>query len=361
VDGARRIKFSAEECVKETFTIRRLCLLVTCATVFMIANNTIAKAQGPYHVAAQWKIGGDSWWDYLAVDPASHLLYVTHGDHVVVIDAATGKVKTNITGFKGTHGVAFDTSGKFGYISDGGADQVAVFDRKTDAILARVPAGSNPDGITFDPVTQTVWAFNGRSNSATVISDQTHKVIATVPLPGKPEFPVADGKGSVYDNIESLSEIVRIDARTHAILAAWPIAPCHGPSGLAIDKKHDRLFAVCDGVMAVVDARTGKVVATPKIGDGPDAARFDATHQLAFSSNGEGTLTVVHEDSPNSYTVLQTLPTKGGARTMALDESTGTIYTATGDFGPRPAATPEQPHPRPSLVPGSFVVLVIKR
>ena len=347
--------------MRDLLTTRRLGLLAACAAVFMIANHGIARAQGPYHVAAQWKIGGDGGWDYMAVDPGSHLLYVTHGDHVAVIDTATGKVKTNITGLKGIHGVAFDTSGKFGYISDGRADEVVVFDRRTDAIVAHVPAGNNPDGIAFEPVTQTVWAFNGHSNSATVISDETHKVVATVPLPGKPEFPVADGKGSVYDNIESLSKIVRIDARTHTILAAWPIAPCEGPSGLAIDKKHDRLFAVCDGVMAVVDAQTGKVVATPKIGDGPDAARFDAKRQLAFSSNGEGTLTVVHQDSPDSYAVLQTLPTKRGARTMALDESTGTIYTMTADFGPRPAATAEHPHPRPSLVPGSFVVLVIKR
>jgi DNA-binding beta-propeller fold protein YncE len=347
--------------MNKTFTIRWLGLLAACAAVFVMANNVAAEAQGPYHVAAQWKIGGDSGWDYIAVDPASQILYITHGNHVVVMDTATGKVKTDITGLKGVHGVAFDTSGRFGYISDGRANEVVVFNRKTGAIVAHVPAGTNPDGITFEPVTQTVWAFNGRSNSATVISDQTHKVVATVSLPGKPEFPVADGKGSVYDNIESLSKIVRIDAKTHTILAAWPIAPCEGPSGLAIDKKHDRLFAVCDGVMAVVDAKTGKVVATPKIGDGPDAARFDAKHQLAFSSNGEGTLTVVHEDSPNSYAVLQTLPTKRGARTMALDESTGTIYTVTADFGPRPAATPEHPHPRPSLVPGSFVVLVIKR
>ena len=347
--------------MNKTFTNRWVGLLAACAAIFMIGNNAMARAQGPYHVAAQWKIGGNSWWDYMAVDPASHLLYVTHGDHVAVVDTATGKVKTNITGLKGVHGVAFDTSGRFGYISDGGANDVVVFNRKTDAIVARVPAGTNPDGITFEPVTQTVWAFNGRSNSATVISDKTHEVVATVSLPGKPEFPVADGKGSVYDNIESLSEIVRIDAKTHTILAAWPIAPCEGPSGLAIDRKHDRLFAVCDGVMAVVDAGNGKIVATPKIGNSPDAARFDARHQLAFSSNGEGTQTVIHEDSPNSYRVLQTLPTKRGARTMALDESTGTIYTVTGDFGPRPAATAENPHPRPSLVPGSFVVLVIKR
>jgi YVTN family beta-propeller protein len=355
------IHFSSEEIVKKNSRFYWFAISAAIFAIFMLVSNGTAKADGPYHVATQWKIGGDSWWDYLAVDPASQLLYVTHGDHVVVIDTATGKVKANITGLKGVHGVAFDTSGKFGYISDGGANEVVVFNRKTDAIVTRVRAGTNPDGIVFEPVTQTVWAFNGRSNSATVIDDATHKVVATVPLPGKPEFPVADGKGSVYDNIESLSEIVHIDARTHKVLAAWPIDPCKGPSGLAIDKKHERLFAVCDGVMAVVNAKTGKVVATPKIGDGPDAARFDAKHELAFSSNGEGTLTVVHENSPDSYTVLQTLPTKRGARTMALDETTGTLYTVTGDFGPRPAATAEHPHPHPSLLPGSFVVLVIQR
>lgn len=320
-----------------------------------------AWAQGPYHVTTQWKIGGDTGWDYLAVDPVSHLLYVTHGNHVVVIDPSSGKVKADITGLQGTHGVAFDTSGKFGYISDGRANQVVVFDRKTKAILDRVPAGTNPDGIVFDPATQTVWAFNGRSNSATVIADKTHEVVATVALPGKPEFPVSDGKGSIYDNIESLSEIVHIDARSHKVLAAWPIAPCEGPSGLAIDREHDRLFAVCDGTMAVVDAKTGKVVATPPIGQGPDAARFDSKHRLAFSSNGEGTLTVVRENSPDSYTVIQTLKTKPGARTMALDESTGKIYVVTADFGPPPADATGQSHRRRSVVPGTFEVLAISR
>ena len=337
------------------------CLLAASAVMVMIVGTGVAVAQGPYHVTAQWKIGGDGGWDYLAVDPMSKLLYVARGSHVLVLDTTSGKVKADIAGLKGTHGVAFDTSGKFGYISDGGANEVVVFARKTNSILQRVPAGTNPDGIVFEPVTQTVWAFNGRSKSATVIDDSTHQVVATVPLPGKPEFPVADGKGSIYDNIEDLSQIVHIDAKTHKVLASWPIAPCEGPSGLAMDRKHRRLFAVCDGKMAVVDADTGKVIATPAIGDGPDAARFDPKHQLAFSSNGEGTLTVVHEDSPNAYTVLQTLPTKRGARTMEIDEASGKIYVVTADFGPRPAATADRPRPRPSILPGSFVILVISR
>lgn len=347
--------------MKSNFKLQLFWLAAAGLAIFMVACGGTAVAQGPYHVTAQWKIGGDTGWDYLAMDPVSKLLYVTRGDNVVVIDTFSGTVKADISGLTRTHGVVFDTSGKFGYISDGGANQVVVFDRKTNAIVTRVPAGTNPDGMVFEPVTQTAWAFNGRSKTATVIDDTTHQVVATVTLPGRPEFPVADGKGSIYDNIEDLSEIAHIDAKTHTVVAAWPIAPCEGPSGLAIDKKHDRLFSVCDGKMAVVDAQTGKVVATPTIGDGPDAARFDAKHQLAFSSNGEGTLTVVHEDSPDAYSVVQTLTTKKGARTMDLDEATGKIYVVTADFGPRPPATADQPHPRPSLVPGSFVVLVISR
>ena len=334
-------------------------LAVATLAILAITGLNAAGAQSPYRVTAQWKIGGDTKWDYLAQDPMSKLLYVTHGDRVVVVDTSVGKVNAEITGLKGVHGVAFDTSGRFGYISDGAANEVVVFDRRTNGVVAHVPAGVNPDGIVFEPVTQTVWAFNGRSNSATVIADANHQVVATVPLPGKPEFPVADGKGAIYDNIENLSEIVHIDAKTHKVLAAWPTAPCEGPSGLAIDRQHDRLFAVCDGKMAVVDARTGKLVATPAVGEGPDAARFDARRQLVFSSNRDGTLTVIHEDSPNSFSVLQTLATKSGARTMELDEASGKIYVVTADFESASAAAPGPPASHSRIVPGSFEVLVI--
>lgn len=335
---------------------------IASGAVLLACGAAKAKGQGPYHVSAQWKIGGVTGWDYLAIDPASQLLYITHGDHVVVIDPSTGRVKHNITGLKKTHGVVFDTSGKYGYISDGDANEVVVFDRNTDAIVDRVPAGNKPDGMVFEPVTQTVWAFNGHSKNATVIDDVTHKVVATVALPGEPEFPVADGKGSIYDNLEDVSKIVHIDAKTHTVMDTWSILPCEGPSGLAIDTEHSRLFSVCDGKMAVVNANSGKIVAMPTIGDGPDAAGFDPKHMLAFSSNGSsGTLTVVHEDSADSYPVVQNLATKRGARTMALNQATGTIYVVTADFGPRPAPTAAEPHPHPVLIPGSFEVLVISR
>jgi YVTN family beta-propeller protein len=320
---------------------------------------TPAWAQGPFHVEAKWNVGGEGRWDYMAVDPASKLLYVTRQDHVIVVNTQSGKQVADITGLHGTHGVVFSTGGKVGYITDGGGNQVAVFDRKTNQIVKTIPAGTNPDGAVFEPVTQTAWAFNGGSHDATAIDDNSQSVVATVKLPGKPEFPVADGKGSIFVNIEDKNEIVHIDAKSHSIVATWPVAPCEGPSGLAIDRMHNRLFSVCDGKkMVVVDTTTGKVVAVPAIGDGPDAAAYSPQDKYAFSSNGDGTLTVIRQDSPDKYTVVQNLVTQRGARTMALDPDGKRVYLATADFGPAPAPTAAVPRPRPSMVPGSFVILV---
>ncbi|HEX4321420.1 MAG TPA: YncE family protein [Acidobacteriaceae bacterium] len=317
-----------------------------------------AFAQKPFTIQDKWKIGGEGGWDYLTSDSAAKRLYITHGGRVEVIDSASGKSIGAITGLKGTHGVALDDAGKYGYISDGGANEVVVFDRATLQKVTSIPAGTNPDGIAFEPVTKTVWAFNGRSKDVTVIDTATQKVVATVALPGKPEFPVADGKGVVFDNIEDKNEIVRLDAKNPKITATWSVSPCESPSGLAIDREGRRLFAVCDEKkMAVVDANTGKVIATPAIGNGPDAASYDPKRKLAFSSNGEGTVTVV-DASNGSYKVLQNLATQQGARTMTLDTATGRIYVVTAQFGPRPAATASNPRPRPAIIPDSFTVLV---
>jgi YVTN family beta-propeller protein len=329
--------------------------------ILTFTSSSALLAEGPYHVQDKWKVGGDGGWDYLAVDPQSGLLYITRGNHVMVVDTTAGKAVADITGLKGTHGVAFDTNGKDGYISDGASNAVAVFDRSSNKITQTIPAGTNPDGILFEPTTRTVWAFNGRSKNATVIDAKTKQVVATIPLPGKPEFPVADGKGSVFVNIEDKNEIVHLEAKSHKLVAEWPIS-CESPSGHAIDVAHGRLFAVCDGKkMAVVDASTGKVVATPEIGDGPDAAGFDPNTGNAFSSNGDGTLTIVHEDSPDAYSVAQNVETQKSARTMALDPKTGKVYLVAAEFGPRPAATPENPRPRPSIMPGSFVIIVVSK
>jgi YVTN family beta-propeller protein len=324
-----------------------------------VCGSMAAFAQKPYSVLTQWKIGGEGGWDYLTSDPAAHRLYLTHGPRVEVLDSDTGKIVGSITGLKGTHGVALDDTGKYGYVSDGGANAVVVFDRTSFATVATIPAGTNPDGIVFEPKTKTVWAFNGRSSNATVIDTAQRKAVATIALSGKPEFPVADGTGTVFANIETRNEIVRFDAAAKTITATWPVANCDSPSGLAIDTAGRRLFAVCDGgKMAVVDANTGKTVANPAIGDGPDATRYDAKRKLAFSSNGGGTLTIVDASKP-TYPVLQNLDTQKGARTMTLDWVTGRIYLATAQFGERPAPTAANPHPRPAIVPGSFTILVV--
>jgi DNA-binding beta-propeller fold protein YncE len=334
-------------------------LALTGSLAVVLTAWSTAVAQKPYAVLDHWTVGGEGGWDYLTNDPAAHRLYLTHGPRVEVLDTESGKVVGSITGLKGTHGVALDDAGKYGYISDGGANAVVMFDRSSFATVASIPAGTNPDGIVFEPVTKTVWAFNGRSSNATVIDTSERKVVATIALDGKPEFPVADGSGTVFANIESKNEIVRFDAAAKKITATWPLTSCESPSGLAIDTAGHRLFAVCDGgKMAVVDATSGKTIANPKIGDGPDAARYDGQRKLAFSSNGEGTLTIIDADK-ESYPVLQTLTTQKGARTLSLDTASGRLYLATATFGERPAPTATNPHPRPSIAPGSFTVLVV--
>jgi len=336
---------------------RRIALTLAAAGLFAATLT----AQQPYRVVDHWKLGGEGGWDYLLADSAAHRLYITHGPRVEVLDTATGKPVGSITGLHGTHGIALDDAGKFGYISDGGGNAVVVFDRATLATVATVPVGTNPDGIVFEPATQTVWAFNGRSKDVTVIDAASRKVVATIPLPGKPEFPAVDDKGNVFDNIEDKNEIVRLDAKTNKLTATWPTTGCDSPSGLAFDVAGSRLFPVCDGnKMAVVDSNTGKVLANPAIGDGPDAAGWDAQHKLAFASSGDGILSVVDAASAD-YKTIESLPTQRGARTMAYDSATDRIYLVTAEFGPKPTPTPEVPRPRAPIVPGSFTVLVVGR
>jgi YVTN family beta-propeller protein len=314
-----------------------------------------------YHVATEWKVGGQGGWDYLRSDDATHRLYLTHNARVEVLDTTTGKPIGAVTGLKSTHGVAFNTDGKTGYISDGAGNAIVVFDRASLAIIATVPAGTNPDSIAFEPLTKTAWAFNGRSTSVSVLDSATNTVVATIPLPGKPEFAQVDGKGLVYDAIEDKNQIVKLDARARKVVDVWPTTGCKSPSGTAIDTAGHRLFAVCDeGKMIVLDTNTGKVLGLASIGKSPDAAAFDPKNNLAFSSNGEGTLSVIDASKPDFPTV-QTLKTARGARTMALDATTGRIFLVTAEFGPAPEPTPTAPRPRPAVIPDSFKVLVIER
>ncbi len=342
------------------FLLRRIKLVGAIAVCGWMLGVAPAAAQQPYQILDHWKIGGTGGWDYLLADSANHLVYVTHGPRVEVIDTDTGKAVGAIAGMKGTHGVALDEQGKYGYISDGGSNNVVVFDRHSFQTVTTIAAGTNPDGIVFDPSTKTVWAFNGRSSNVSVIDAATNQVVATIDVPGKPEFAVADGKGSVYDNIETANEIVRFDAKARKITATWKLSNCDSPSGLAMDRQHRKLFAVCDGKkMAVVDADSGKQIASPDIGEGPDAANFSAKHQLAFSSNGAGSLSVI--DAANGYKAVEELPTARGARTMTYDDAKDRVYLVTAKFGPAPEATAQMPHPRPAVLPDSFEVIVVGR
>lgn len=331
------------------------------SSILLFCSAAVPALSQEYKTTGAISIGGTGGWDYLAADSQNRRLYVSHGGEVVVIDLDSEKVVGHITGLEGIHGIAVADDLGAGFISDGRANEVVMFDLKSLAVKQKIKAGTNPDGIVYDPASRRVFAFNGRSQDATVIDAAEGAVAGTIKLGGKPEFPVSDGRGSVYDNIEDKSEIVRIDSKSLAITARWSISPCESPSGLAIDASNRRLFSVCDNkLMAIVDADSGKVIATPAIGEGPDAAAYDPVTHLAFSSNGEsGTLTVVRETSPDQYAVAETVQTAERARTMALDEKTHKIYLSTAKFGPAPAATASMPRPRPPVLPGTFKLVVV--
>jgi YVTN family beta-propeller protein len=309
-----------------------------------------------------WKLGGEGSWDYIAVDPTSHILYIARLNRIMLVDLQSGKVVTEITSLTHAHGIAFDNQGKVGYISDGGAGKVLAFDRATYKILATIPAGKNPDSVLFEPTQHRVFAFNGGSHDATVIDAATNSVITTIPMTGTPEFSVTDGAGNVFVNIEDSSVVLRLDAATLKTTASWPLDPGETPSGLAIDTAGHRLFSVCDNnKMVILDSQTGNLIAAPAIGNGADAVAFDPAHNLVFSSNGEsGTMTVVSA-APAGYNAIQTLSTKLGARTMAFDPSSGALYTVSAALGARPPASPSNPKRRPAIRPDSFVVLVYSR
>ena len=340
-------------------SIKWLLTIVVCVA----ASSTLRAVDAPFKLESTWKLGGTGSWDYMAIDAHARILYVARLDRVILVDLRSGKLVTEITGLTHAHGIAFDDQGKVGYISDGGAGKILVFDRATSKVNASVAAGKNPDSILFEPTQRRVFAFNGVSHDATVIDAKTNSVVATVPLPSKPEFSVTDGAGNVFVNIEDSSAVLRLNADTLKTTASWLLAPGERPSGLAIDTVHHRLFSVCDNNrMVILDSENGKLVASPRIGEGADAVAFDAAHGLAFSSNGEsGTISVVRADGPSSHVTTQTIATKLGARTMAVDPATGTAYTVSAELGPKPPASPSNPKRRPAIVPDSFVVLVYAR
>jgi YVTN family beta-propeller protein len=319
-----------------------------------------ATPQQPYHIIDHWKVGGDGGWDYPVADPGAHRLYIAHGTEVDVVDTNTGKSIGTIPNLHGVHSIALDTAGKFGYITDGGANAVVAFDRSALAVTATIPAGTGPDDILFEPVTQTVWAFNGRSHDVSVISPVSNTVIATIPFPASPSFPspTARALSSTTSKTKAKSFASTPDSKT--ITATWP-AGCDSPSGLAIDVARHHLFPACDGKKAsVIDSNSGKLLANPTIGDGPDAAGFSDAHSLVFIPSRDGILSVIDAAAPG-YPTIESLTTQAGARTMTYDPSTDRVYLITADLGPRPDPTPANPRPRPPVIPGTFTVIVVGR
>jgi YVTN family beta-propeller protein len=327
--------------------------------LLLLVPAVLAAASG-YHLIKKVPLGGEGGWDYLTFDPGSGRLYISRATHVIVLDAGSGKVVGDIPDTAGVHGIALAPELGRGFTSNGRAGTVTIFDAKTLSVIGSVNAGQNPDAIVYDPASTRVFAMNGRSHDATAMDAATGKVAGTLPLDGKPEFAVADGRGRVYVNLEDKSQLLALDSRKLEVVARWPLAPCEEPSGLAIDREHRRLFAGCaNKLMAVINADSGKVITTLPIGSGVDATAFDPGLQYAYASNGEGTLTIVHEDSTDKFTVVDNVPTQRGARTMALDPGSHQVYVVTADFGPAPPPTPGQPRPRPAILPNTFVLLVL--
>ena len=326
-----------------------------------LAAVAVAAAGPGYHVIKTYKVGGEGGWDYLTVDASARRFYISRGTHVIVLDADSGKNVGDIPDTPGVHGIALAPELGKGFVSNGREGTVTIFDMSTLApIGAKVKVGENPDAILYEPATKRVFTFNGRSQDSTAIDAASGKVLGTIKLDGKPEFAASDAKGEVFVNIEDKSELTVIDPNKLEVKAKWPLAPCTEPSGLAIDRKNRRLFVGCDNrMMAVVDADSGKVLATPAIGEGVDATAYDDETGLAFASCGEGVLTVVKEDSPEKFSVVENVKTEAGARTMALDSKTHNVFTVTAKFGPPPAATADNPHPRRTILPDTFEVLVL--
>ncbi len=336
-----------------------LSLIVTLAAGTAAASTP---ADAGMKVLQRWKLGGTGGWDYLTLDASGEHLFLSRATRVEVVSTESGKVIGTVPDTLGVHGIALAEDLKRGYASDGKADSVTVFDLQSFKVIREVKiAAHNPDAILYEPVGKHIFTFNGKSKNVTVLDASSLAVLATLPVPDKPEFAADDGNGRIYVNIESEpGQMTVIDSRKLSVIRTFALPGCASPSGLAIDRVHHRLFSVCDGgTMAITDAQTGKQVARVPIGEGPDAAAFDAKRGLVFSSNGDGTLTVVRQDSADHYTVQATVPTQRGARTMALDTARGRVYLVSADFGPLPAATPEQPHPRPVPIPDTFNVLVV--
>jgi DNA-binding beta-propeller fold protein YncE len=338
------------------YGIRPLCVLL------LVASTVSTAAPTNYALQQRIAVGGPGGWDYLTIDPDARRLYIARADRVLVLDVDQGAVTAEIRPAEGVHGVALSPALKRGFSSNGRDNSVTVFDLATLKTIqvVKIPA-QNPDAILYVPEAGRVLTFNGRSKDVTAIDGSSLAVVGHLTLGSKPEFAQGDGTGRAFVNLEDeAGAIAVLDAKTLSLTATWPMPGCQEPSGLALDRAHHRLFSTCDnGVMAVTDSTNGRAVARVPIGRGPDAAGIDPELGLIFSSNGEGTLTVIHQDDPDHYTVAQTVTTEPSARTLAVDTKTHKIWLVAAKFGPRPEPTPAEPHPRAPILPDTFTVLVV--
>jgi DNA-binding beta-propeller fold protein YncE len=315
-----------------------------------------------YHIVNTFQIGGPGGWDYVAFDSVGHRLFVARGSRDMVLDPETGKTLGEIPGLGGAHGVALAHAFNHGFATSGRDSTVTMFDLTTLAVLGKAKAALDADAIVYDPATKRVFSMNGDSHSSSVFDPKTGQNIGTIDLGAGPEFAVSAGDGKLYVNLEDKGAIAEVDAKAMKVTRTWPMAGCEQPTGLAIDRRHHILFSGCRGtkVMAISDTKGGKLITTVPIGAGVDACAFDPGTSLAFSSNGDGTLTVVHEDSPTTFSVVQTVETMPSARTMALDPATHKIYLVGAKFGPAPTdSTADNPRRRPPIIPDSFTLLVV--
>ncbi|MGA9464052.1 MAG: YncE family protein [Terracidiphilus sp.] len=336
------------------WTMLLVVLLVLAADSALLSGPLYAATAAGYHLLAHRTLGGEDFWDYLAIDQQARRLYISRWSHVMVVDADSYQLVGNIPGIQGVHGIAIAPEFGKGFITEDEANRIMIFDLRTLTKTATAMTGNSPDGMIYDSSSKRVFVFSG-DGKVTAVNAATGEVVGSAALGGSPEFAASDGRGHIYNNLEDKSEVVQIDSRNLRILNRWSLAPGESPSGMAIDAVHHRLFVGCrNRKLVVMDSDTGKVVTTIPISDGVDANRFDPATNLVFSSNGVGTLTVVHEDSENAYSLVASIPTKRGARTMELDPRTHRVYLVTAQLGPQPS----QPHTPPPMVSGTFELLV---
>jgi DNA-binding beta-propeller fold protein YncE len=329
------------------------------AAILILVGTALLFAQSPtYRVTHTYALGGDGSWDYVIPDPPNHRLFIARQNRVMVVDEDKGTLIGEVAGIQGAHGTAIAQATGHGFATQGNDQSVAMFDLKTFKVIGRIPAAEDADAILYDSASNRVFTLNGDAHSSTVIDPKAGTLITNIPLGGKPENGVAAGDGKVYANLTDTSEVVEIDAKTATVARRWSTAPCKQPVPMAIDTAHHRLFSGCrSGVMAVSDYQAGKVVATLPIGTGVDGAGFDSATGDAFASNADGTLTAIHQDSPDQYHVVENVQTPQGSRNMGLDPTNHRVFVVSGKFGPAPAGG----RGRGPVLPGSFTLLTIER